>query len=186
MTEAEAAAAEVATGPWLLPDAGPLITLAYAGRLDLLLRPGWPLRLVDMVFHEVTRNATPTRDAIEAFMAKHKPSVVATRTFARHQRLLRAAKGDPVKIPRRAGLGELALQESITALALADPPQAAVLLFEDHKIASAGFHLPQGTLRVSTRAFLLFLQQRGWLDSAAAVEQQAAAAGRRFSALRLP
>ena len=59
-----------APAPILLPDAGPLITLAHADRLDLLLRPGWPLRLVDMVLHELTRNATPTRDAITAFVAR--------------------------------------------------------------------------------------------------------------------
>ena len=33
----------------LLPDAGLLITLAYADALDLLFKPGWPIVLVDMV-----------------------------------------------------------------------------------------------------------------------------------------
>ncbi len=176
-----------ATPPLLLPDAGPLITLAYAGRLELLLRPGWPLRLVDMVLHELTRNATPTRDALQAFLAEHRPPVVGTETFAQHQRLLRRAAHEPVPAtPRKSGLGELALQEVINRFALAEPPQPAVLLFEDHKIAGTGFHLPQGTLRVSTRAFLLFLQDKGRLDSAAEVERQAVLAGRRFSPLRLP
>jgi len=36
--------------PILVPDAGPLITLAYADRLDLLQRPGWPVHAVDMRF----------------------------------------------------------------------------------------------------------------------------------------
>ncbi len=44
----------------LLPDAGPLITLAYADALDLLFVPGWSLALVDRVLEEVTRNQTPT------------------------------------------------------------------------------------------------------------------------------
>ncbi len=175
-----------ALAPLLLPDSGPLITLAYAGRLDLLLRPGWPLRLVDMVLHELTRNATPTRDALQAFMADHRPTVIATETFAHYQHLLRSAAKTPTAPVRKAGLGELALQEAINRLALAEPAQAAVLLFEDHKIARAGFHLPQGTLRVSTRAFLLFLQDKGWLESAADVERQAVLAGRRFSPLRFP
>ena len=42
----------------LLPDAGPLITLAYADALDLLFKPRWSVMLVDMVLHEVTRGAT--------------------------------------------------------------------------------------------------------------------------------
>ncbi|MFO7628476.1 MAG: hypothetical protein R6W06_02960 [Prochlorococcaceae cyanobacterium] len=29
----------------LIPEAGPLITLAYAESLDLLLKPGWPLAM---------------------------------------------------------------------------------------------------------------------------------------------
>ena len=44
----------------LLPDAGPLITLAYADALDVLFKPGWRVAVVDMVQHEVTRNKTPT------------------------------------------------------------------------------------------------------------------------------
>ena len=48
----------------LLPDAGPLITLAYADALDLLFKPGWPIVLVDMVLHEVTRNQTPTSEKL--------------------------------------------------------------------------------------------------------------------------
>jgi len=53
----------------LLPDAGPLITLAYADALDLLLKPGWPIQLVDMVLHEVTRSATPTSEKIRQWAA---------------------------------------------------------------------------------------------------------------------
>ena len=44
----------------LVPDAGPLITLAYADALDLLFKPGWSVALVDMVLEEITRNETPT------------------------------------------------------------------------------------------------------------------------------
>ena len=171
--------------PQLLPDSGPLITLAYAGRLDLLLRPGWPLRMVDMVLHEVTRNATPTRNAINAFVAEHKPLVIETATFRNYKARVAAAAADPdAPSPRRAGLGELAMQEAINQLALLEPPQAAVLLFEDHKIAHATFHLPAGTLRVSTRAFLIYLEEKGWLAAAAEVEQAAIEAGRNFSRLR--
>ena len=46
----------------LLPDAGPLITLAYANALDVLFKPGWRVAVVDMVLHEVTRSQTPTSE----------------------------------------------------------------------------------------------------------------------------
>jgi len=39
---------------------------------------------------------------------------------------------------------------------------------------------------VSTRAFLLFLEQRGWLDSAAEIERRAIQNRRSFSRLRFP
>ena len=46
--------------------------------------------------------------------------------------------------------------------------------------------LPCYGLRVFTRAFLIFLENRGWVESAAEVVQAAVTAGRRFSAVRLP
>jgi hypothetical protein len=39
---------------------------------------------------------------------------------------------------------------------------------------------------VSTRAFLIFLEGKGWLASAAEVEQAAIRAGRSFSRQRFP
>jgi hypothetical protein len=46
--------------------------------------------------------------------------------------------------------------------------------------------LPAHCRKVSTRAFLLFLEQKGWLASAAAGERSAITAGRQFSQLRFP
>ena len=89
-------------------------------------------------------------------------------------------------MPRKANLGELAIQETMNNLALAEPPRTGVFLFEDHKIARPSFLLPDNCRKVSTRAFLLFLEQNGWLTSAAAVERHAIQAGRAFSSLRFP
>ncbi len=164
------------------PDAGPLITLAYANALDLLLRPGWPVQIVDMVLHEVTRNATPTSATISAWVSAHALPVVATRTFAQYQTSLSA----PDAMPRRANLGELAIQETMTELALSAPETTSVFLFEDHKIARASFLLPGNGRKVSTRAWLRFLEQRGWIASAAEIERAAIAHGRNFSRLRFP
>ena len=50
--------------------------------------------------------------------------------------------------------------------ALEQPRITGVFLFEDHKIARASFLLPGNCRKISTRAFLLFLQQQGWVDSA--------------------
>ena len=161
----------------LLPDAGPLITLAYADALDVLMLPGWQVRVVDMVQHEVTRNQTPTSKRLAKWLKRKSMQIVSTQTFRIHT----PGSDQP---GRKANLGELAIQEAITQMALAQPPQRAVLLFEDHRIASANFYLPDDCLKISTRAFLTFLQDKGWIDSATDIERRAILAGRQFSQLR--
>jgi hypothetical protein len=166
----------------LLPDAGPLITLAYADALDLLLKPGWPVGVVDMVLHEVTRNATPTSEKIGRWVADSAVTVLATRT-CKFYLDGRAQSGAGF---RKANLGELAVQEAMNDMALATPATTGIFLFEDHKIARASFMVPDNCRKVSTRAWLLFLEGKGWIDSAAAVERAAINAGRAFSRLRFP
>ena len=166
----------------LLPDAGPLITLAYAQSLDLLFKPGWALRIVDMVLEEVTRNQTPTSRAISNWVDVNGLQILPTRTLA-HLKQMQSSGAAP---PRKSNLGELAIQEAMNELALCNPPLSGVFLFEDHKIARTSFLLPAQCRKVSTRAFLLFLEQKGWLDSAAEVERLAILNGRTFSKLRFP
>ena len=48
------------------------ITLAYADALDLRIKPGWAVQLVDMVLHEVTRNVTLTSQATDAGPQRHR------------------------------------------------------------------------------------------------------------------
>lgn len=165
----------------MLPDAGPLITLAYADALDVLQKPGWTVMLVDMVLYEVTRNQTPTSDKIARWVAANKTPVLPTRTFA-HVKQAVLTGGAVAK----NNLGELAIQETMNDFALMTPPQRAVFLFEDHRIARASFLLPASCERVSTRAFLTFLAQRGWIESAAEIERRAIQSGRAFSTLRFP
>lgn len=164
----------------LLPDAGPLITLAYADALDILLKPGWTVMLVDMVLHEVTRNQTPTSSKLAGWVAATQIAVLPTRTFAHFGQ---ASAGGAA---RKSDLGELAIQETMSDFALMTPPKSGVFLFEDHKIARASFLVPDTCQKVSTRAFLVFLEQKGLIRSAAEIERRAVQAGRVFSALRFP
>ncbi|MCE1182146.1 MAG: hypothetical protein LWW81_07550 [Rhodocyclales bacterium] len=165
----------------LLPDAGPLITLAYADAVDLLFKPGWSLALVDMVLHEVTRNQTPSSDKLAEWARARQLPVLNTRIHERYQQQRQQGA-----VPRKANLGELAIQECMNDFAMAQPAKTGVFLFEDHKIARASFVVPDNCRKVSTRAFLLFLEQKGWLASATEIERKAIAAGRVFSNLRFP
>ncbi len=166
----------------LLPDAGPLITLAYADSLDLLFRPGWSVVLVDMVLHEVTRNQTPTSKKLAQWAQANKLPVLTTQVHEHYQQDV----SSNTDLPRKSNLGELAIQESMNHFACERPPRTGVFLFEDHKIARASFVVPDNCRKVSTRSFLLFLEQKGWLTSAIEVERKAIHAGRAFSNLRFP
>jgi len=166
----------------LLPDAGPLITLAYADALALLFQPGWSVQLVDMVVHEVTRYPSPTRQKLLHWMQENQVTTLPTQVFKHYQQL----QSTSVTALKKNNLGELAIQEVMNNFALLEPPKTGLFLFEDHKIARATFLVPDNCRKVSTRAFLLFLEQKGWLDSAAKIERQAILAGRAFSKLRFP
>lgn len=166
----------------LLPDAGPLITLAYADSLDLLFKPGWSVAIVDMVLHEVTRAQTPSSEKLNHWFTANGVSIHSTKICAHYQRALSAGS----VVPRKANLGELAIQETMNNFALEVPPKTGVFLFEDHKIARASFVLPDACRKVTTRAFLVFLEEKGWIDSAVEIERKAIHAGRAFSKLRFP
>lgn len=133
--------------------------------------------LVDMVLHKVTRNQTPTSCKMVKWAKSKKLPVVATKTFQHYQQIAAA---------RKSNLGELAIQEAMNAFARKQPPKTGVFLLEDHKIARASFHVPDNCRKVSTRAFLIFLEEKGWLESAAEIERRALLAGRTFSSLRFP
>ena len=138
----------------LLADAGPLITLAYADSLDILFAPGWTVQLADMVQFEVTRNQTPTNQKIADWIEKNNIEVLESDIYQRYQTALSDGKS-----PRKNNLGELATQEIMNQFVLKEPPQTGVFLFEDHKIARTSFVLPESCRKISTRAFLTFLEQ---------------------------
>ncbi len=166
----------------LLPDAGPFITLAYADSLDLLFKPGWKVMVVDMVLHEVTRNDTPTSRKINRWVSSNQVDVLQTNIYAHHQKQL-LTQSDA---SRKSNLGELSIQEAMNAFALEQPPKLGVFLFEDHRIARAGFVVPDNCRKVSTRSFLQYLEQKNLLESASEIERKAVLAGRQFSMLRFP
>jgi hypothetical protein len=62
-------------------------------------------------------------------------------------------------------LGEQAIQETLNQFALREATGSAVLLFEDCAIARNTFSVPPGCQKVSTSAFLIFLENKGWIAS---------------------
>ena len=48
------------------------------------------------------------------------------------------------------------------------------------------FYVPNDCLKVRTRAFLAFLQDKSWIDSESDIERQGILAGRKFPQLKFP
>jgi hypothetical protein len=160
----------------VVPDAGPLISLGRADRLDLLLLLGLPVWIVDQVLHEAAgdpRFADAGR--VAGFVRDHPETVHIFATAVGGMAAAQRAAG-----PRRQpGLGEAAIAEFLARLEeVAAPDDPVLLLYEDGDIRQARFILPPNVHLVSTRALLLGLERRGRIASAEAVWQEILAGGR--------
>jgi len=163
----------------VVPDAGLLITLAYADRLDLLLALGIKVVVVDMVTVELTRHLTPTSEKILAFLAGSNIRVIETEIGKEA-----VTQGSAFK---KRYAGERAIQDFLFQFSdeaeQQGQPRYALLLFEDHKIAGTSFVLPDNVYVISTMAFLRKLEEMRVIASAIDVRDAAVKAGREFSQL---
>lgn len=162
----------------IVPDAGPLITLAYADRLDLLLAINIKAVIIDMVKIELTRNKTETSALILDFISKNNIEIKETEIGSKA-----IMEGSAFK---KTHAGERAIQDFLfdfndENLAVAGDQKVALLLFEDHKIAGTAFVLPGNVYTISTKAFLNRLETLKIIDSAQDVVNAAFSAGRNFS-----
>jgi predicted nucleic acid-binding protein len=158
----------------IVPDAGPLITLAYADHLDLLLAMHIKVVVIDMVKIELTRHKTETSELILNFISKNNIEIKTTDIGTKA-----IEEGDAFK---KAHAGERAIQDFLFDFYDAnDGQKVALLLFEDHKIAGTAFVLPDNVYTISTRAFLNRLESLKLIDSAQDVVNAAFLAGRNFS-----
>lgn len=132
-----------------------------------------------MVLHELTRTQTPTSEAIATWVLSNGFVIETTETY-KHYKI-----NDADAERKQRNLGELAAQELMLELSRRMPSTKLIFLFEDAKVAKAGFVLPDQCSKVTTRAFLRYLEQRGLISSSVAIERAANQAGRQFSAMNI-
>jgi hypothetical protein len=157
-----------------IPDAGPLISLAVAGELDLLLAVSEDVRIAvtDVVHWEVTHRGTEKTDAvaIAEFIEKnlHRIDVVATTVgqLALGDLKRRMDAGEPPRLSK--DLGELSISNAIISMRMANPGEPTLVLVEDdwfsaHLRTEGNVHL------LSTSSWLEGLQVLGVIASAADV-----------------
>lgn len=94
----------------VVPDAGPLISLGKADKLDILLKLELPIYIVDQVHYEATRESKfPDARRIERFVRANAGMVHIFETEVGKAAARRRAAGETA---RQRGQGEAALRNS--------------------------------------------------------------------------
>ena len=158
----------------IVTDTSPLFTLVLAGSLDVLLRPGLPVRIPDAVYIEATRvHGAPGAEQIVEWINAHLDAVqiVPTDTGIDQQR--RLEEGRTIR-----GLGEQAAVEVLERFLRTDLAAEALLLFEDTDIERRRAIVDERVGVISTGDFLRELESAGMIQSTDYILDQAAAQGR--------
>lgn len=172
----------------VLPDTGPLISLALGDALDLLLLVSDDVRLVltDVVEFEATYRADRYADAavIRSFLSAHAdrvevvPTTIGTLALADLRR--KALAGEQVGLPK--DLGELSITNFVISLRIVNPGDPMLVIVEDDWFSANSYSVPGNVHLLSTSAWLDGLESLGLIASAAAVRTRIQAARPNFKA----
>jgi hypothetical protein len=162
----------------VLPDTGPLISLALGQALDLLLLVSDDVRLVvtDVVEFEATHRADHYADAaaIQGFLSVHADRVEVLPTtigaLALGDLRRKALAGEAVSLPK--DLGELSIMNFVISLRTVNPGDPMLVIVEDDWFSAHAYSVPGNVHLLSTSAWLDGLEQLGLIPSAAAVRAE--------------
>ncbi len=156
----------------LIPDSGPLFSLAAGGLLDLLLH--FTVGITDVVKSETidrgsSAKASAEARSLHAFFQTHLSRIQLLPTqVGRDVQALRAGRSN-YKPPRN--LGELSIQSLLIDLQLRGVRPPPVVLFEDGWFLRNAPSLARLCVLLSTQAFLVNAERLGLIDSAAAASE---------------
>ena len=156
----------------LIPDSGPLFSLAAGGLLDLLNH--FKVGITDVVKQEtIDRGALPQASVeakrIHDFYQAGKAHVEILPTQVRRDlRTLRDANPDT---PTPPNVGELSIQSLLIHLQVQAFESRPLVLFEDSWFLRNAAALAKPCIALSTQAFLVNAQALGWLASAEAARE---------------
>ena len=164
------------SGPFhlIITDTFPLIILALADALDVLLRPSIPVSIPDAAYIEATRIRTAAgASRIVERMNDHldRVRIVPTEVGVDQQR--RIEEGRTIR-----ALGEQAALEVLERFLSGNPDAEALLLFEDTDIARRRAIVDERVSLISTGDFLRELEAAHLIQSADYILEQAARSGR--------
>ena len=150
----------------IIPDAGPLFSLAAAGVLPALLH--FEVVITDVVKSETIdkgghSEASPEALAIHAFFREHRASIEVRET--QFGALLAAAKRSNPKAKIR-NAGELSIQSLLLELADEKGRWEAAVIFEDTWFIRNAVSFPPNCRLIGTTAFLRILEELQLIESA--------------------
>lgn len=170
----------------VLPDAGPLISLACADALDLLLsfQDGVRIVLTDVVEFEAMHRGDdlPDAAAIKQFIEQNRDRIDVMSTtvgsLALEDIKRKREGGQPASLPK--DFGELSIMSFVISMRTANPSDPMLVILEDDWFESNTYALPGNLLLLSTSAWLDGLEQMKVIESAAEVRARIQAARPNF------
>jgi hypothetical protein len=163
----------------IVPDTGPLITLAAAESLDYLLYPAVPVYVPDAVLYEATvRSDALGAQSIAEWAQRNSQQVfpLVTQAFADYLSALEAG----LRAPR--DLGERAAVEAIRHTLVLAPQERAVFITEDDRLLTGTYVVLEADqdrmISITTRDFLEGLEEAQRINSVEDVYRRAEDAGR--------
>jgi hypothetical protein len=163
----------------IVPDTGPLITLAAAESLDYLLYPAVPVYVPDAVLYEATvRSDALGAQSIAEWAQRYSQQVfpLVTQAFADYLAALEAG----LRAPR--DLGERAAVEAIRHTLVLASQERAIFITEDDRLLTGTYVVLEADqdrmISITTRDFLEGLEEAQRINSVEDVYRRAEDAGR--------
>lgn len=159
----------------IVTDSGPLITLAIAGELDVLLRPNQRVIIPDMVKFEVTRDTNKSgASQIGEWIRSNEPERVFVATTEIFENFSIILKAKPSTVRLKGLTGENAAAE-VLKREIDKNMDVGILLFEDSDVREDNlfFRLPNNVLIMSTSEYLYGLEKAHLIHSAMDIIQRA-------------
>jgi len=156
----------------LIPDSGPLFSLAAGNLLHLLGH--FHVGVTDVVRDETINrgnraNASAEAQALLAYYNSHAPNIQTFTTQVGVSVAGRRAVDPSYKTP--PNLGELSIQSLLIELQMNSPAAKPVILFEDYWFIVNKAMLVKSCVLLSTQAFLEYAQEKAWISSAEQARQ---------------
>ena len=151
----------------IIPDSSPVLTLARIGRLDLFETFSTPIEIVDQVRYEITKPANDPDGKVAAWLERMGNRITIVETLVGFGFRIKMERGET---PRGGNLGEIAIDEYATRLALTAPPAfVPLVLFEDPDVLETRIaRLPRVHL-LNTAAWIGALADEGIIPDGRAV-----------------